>query len=78
MIAAMVDPNPLVAGKGLSILQQAGIATASGLLTTEARDLNPGFITLMERKRPYVRVKMAMSLDGRTAMASGVKACGYG
>lgn len=71
VIAAMVDPNPLVAGKGLSILQQAGIETASGLLTTEARDLNPGFITLMERKRPYVRVKMAMSLDGRTAMASG-------
>ncbi|MEN9424089.1 MAG: bifunctional diaminohydroxyphosphoribosylaminopyrimidine [Pseudomonadota bacterium] len=71
VIAAMVDPNPLVAGNGLQILQQAGIATASGLLESAARALNPGFISRMEHNRPYIRVKMAMSLDGRTAMASG-------
>ena len=71
VVAAMVDPNPLVAGNGLQILQQAGIATASGLLESDARALNPGFITRMERNRPYIRVKMAMSLDGRTAMESG-------
>ncbi|MFZ1568660.1 MAG: bifunctional diaminohydroxyphosphoribosylaminopyrimidine deaminase/5-amino-6-(5-phosphoribosylamino)uracil reductase RibD [Thiolinea sp.] len=71
VIAAMVDPNPLVAGQGLARLAAAGIETASGLLATEARALNPGFVSVMERKRPWVRIKMAMSLDGRTAMASG-------
>lgn len=71
VIAAMIDPNPLVAGSGLARLNAAGIETASGLLATEARALNPGFISVMERQRPLVRVKMAMSLDGRTAMASG-------
>lgn len=71
VVAAMVDPNPLVAGNGLRLLQAAGIGVTSGLLESEARALNPGFITRMERNRPFVRVKMAMSLDGRTAMASG-------
>ncbi|WP_298612418.1 bifunctional diaminohydroxyphosphoribosylaminopyrimidine deaminase/5-amino-6-(5-phosphoribosylamino)uracil reductase RibD [uncultured Thiothrix sp.] len=71
VIAAMVDPNPLVAGQGLQRLQAAGIETAAGLLAVEARALNPGFISMMERQRPFVRIKMAMSLDGRTAMASG-------
>lgn len=71
VIVAMADPNPLVAGQGLKRLQAAGIETASGLLATEARALNPGFISAMERQRPFVRIKMAMSLDGRTAMASG-------
>lgn len=71
VIAAMADPNPLVAGNGLKLLQAAGIETASGLLESEARALNPGFITRMERNRPYLRLKMAMSLDGRTAMESG-------
>jgi diaminohydroxyphosphoribosylaminopyrimidine deaminase/5-amino-6-(5-phosphoribosylamino)uracil reductase len=71
VVVAMLDPNPLVSGKGLAILQQAGIETAIGLLETEARALNPGFISVMERKRPYIRLKSAMSLDGRTAMASG-------
>lgn len=71
VVAAMVDPNPLVAGNGLKLLQQAGIETASGLLESEARTLNPGFISRMERQRPYIRLKMAMSLDGRTAMESG-------
>jgi diaminohydroxyphosphoribosylaminopyrimidine deaminase/5-amino-6-(5-phosphoribosylamino)uracil reductase len=71
VVAAMVDPNPRVAGQGLARLGAAGIETASGLLQAEARALNPGFISRMERDRPYVRVKLAMSLDGRTAMASG-------
>ncbi len=71
VIVAMKDPNPLVAGEGLKKLQAAGIEVASGLLEAQARDLNPGFIKRMELGRPFVRVKMAMSLDGRTAMASG-------
>lgn len=71
VITAMVDPNPLVAGQGLARLKSAGIETADGLLEAEARALNRGFISAMERKRPFVRIKMAMSLDGRTAMASG-------
>ena len=71
VIAAMKDPNPLVAGEGLEKLQAAGIEVESGLLEAQARDLNPGFIKRMESGRPFVRVKMAMSLDGRTAMASG-------
>ena len=71
VIAAMVDPNPLVAGKGLQQLADAGVAVASGLLEADARALNPGFIRRMSTQRPYVRLKLAMSLDGRTAMASG-------
>lgn len=71
VIAAMVDPNPLVAGEGLQKLRNSGISTESGLLEDQARALNPGFIKRMEKGLPYVRVKMAMSLDGRTAMASG-------
>ena len=71
VVVAMLDPNPLVSGKGLAILQQAGIETAIGLLEPEARALNLGFISVMEHKRPYMRLKSAMSLDGRTAMASG-------
>lgn len=71
VIAAMTDPNPLVAGNGLKKLQDAGIETGHGLLESQARELNPGFIKRMESGRPFVRVKLAMSLDGRTAMASG-------
>ena len=71
VIAAMTDPNPLVAGSGLKKLRAAGIETEHGLLESQARALNPGFIKRMETGRPYVRVKLAMSLDGRTAMASG-------
>ena len=71
VVAAMLDPNPLVAGGGLAQLRAAGIATASGLLATESEALNPGFVSRMRRSRPYVRCKLAMSLDGRTAMASG-------
>jgi len=71
VIAAMADPNPLVAGKGLKKLRDNGIDVESGLLEEQVRALNPGFIKRMETGLPYVRVKMAMSLDGRTAMASG-------
>ncbi len=71
VIAAMKDPNPLVAGSGLKKLHHAGIETDSGLLEDQARELNPGFIKRMEAGRPFVRVKLAMSMDGRTAMASG-------
>lgn len=71
VVAAMEDPNPKVAGSGLAQLQQAGIAVESGLLQAQAEDLNPGFVKRMRHGRPYVRCKLAMSLDGRTAMASG-------
>lgn len=71
VVAAMEDPNPLVSGKGLALLKQNGVTTKCGLLEAEARALNPGFISRMTTKRPFVRCKMAISLDGRTAMASG-------
>ena len=71
VVAAMQDPNPEVAGRGLLRLMQAGIAVQSGVLEAEARELNIGFIKRMEHGLPFVRVKLAMSLDGRTAMASG-------
>lgn len=71
VLAAMVDPNPKVAGQGLRQLQVAGIEVASGLLQTQAEALNPGFIKRMTTGLPLVRCKLAMSLDGRTAMASG-------
>jgi len=67
----MVDPNPLVSGRGIAALQGAGIAVNVGLLGSECRALNLGFISRMESGRPRVRAKLAMSLDGRTAMASG-------
>lgn len=71
VIAAMVDPNPKVSGRGLELLNAAGITTQFGLLEQDARALNPGFIQLMTTKLPYVRCKLAASLDGKTAMASG-------
>lgn len=71
VVAAMRDPNPLVAGRGLDRLREAGIQVECGLLESAARELNPGFIKRMEQGLPFVRVKLAMSLDGRTAMASG-------
>lgn len=71
VIVAMKDPNPLVAGSGLKKLHDAGIETEDGLLEAQARELNLGFIKRMETGRPFVRIKLAMSLDGRTAMASG-------
>ena len=71
VFAAMKDPNPLVSGKGLEKLQQAGVKTNFGLMQQEALKLNQGFVTRMTEKRPFIRCKMAMSLDGRTALASG-------
>ena len=71
VVVAMRDPNPQVAGRGLLRLLDAGIAVHSGVLESEARLLNQGFLKRMEHGLPFVRVKLAMSLDGRTAMASG-------
>ncbi|RCV92330.1 bifunctional diaminohydroxyphosphoribosylaminopyrimidine deaminase/5-amino-6-(5-phosphoribosylamino)uracil reductase RibD [Vreelandella rituensis] len=71
VVVAMVDPNPQVAGQGIALLEQAGIKVMVGLLEEDAEKLNPGFISRMRRGRPFVRLKMAMSLDGRTAMGSG-------
>jgi diaminohydroxyphosphoribosylaminopyrimidine deaminase/5-amino-6-(5-phosphoribosylamino)uracil reductase len=71
VVAAMEDPNSVVSGRGMAMLQEAGIEITTGVLESEARALNPGFIKKMEFQKPYVRLKMAMSVDGRTAMASG-------
>lgn len=71
VVAAMVDPHSKVAGKGLEQLKQAGIDVESGLLELQSKELNLGFIKRMQTGLPYVRCKLAMSLDGRTAMASG-------
>lgn len=71
VVAAMADPNPLVAGKGLERLRAAGLAVEVGVLEAAARDLNRGFVSRMARGRPYVTLKLAASLDGRTAMAGG-------
>ncbi len=68
---AMVDPNPLVSGQGVKRLEDAGITVTVGLLEQSAVALNIGFCQRMRRGRPYIRSKIAMSLDGRTAMASG-------
>ena len=72
VVCAMTDPNPLVAGKGLTMLQAAGIETASGLLENEARGLNIGFVSRMTRGRPWLRLKVAASLDGKTALNNGL------
>ena len=72
VVAAMSDPNPLVAGQGLAMLRAAGIETASGLLESEARELNIGFVSRMTRGRPWLRLKAAASLDGKTALNNGV------
>jgi diaminohydroxyphosphoribosylaminopyrimidine deaminase/5-amino-6-(5-phosphoribosylamino)uracil reductase len=71
VVVAMQDPNPLVAGQGLAALAAAGIEVSSGVMQAQAEALNPGFIKRMGQGQPYVRCKLAMSLDGRTAMASG-------
>ena len=72
VVAAMSDPNPLVAGQGLAMLRAAGIETASGLLESEARELNIGFVSRMTRGRPWLRLKAAASLDGKTALNNGI------
>lgn len=71
VVAAMRDPFPQVDGAGFERLRAAGIGVESGLMETEARELNHGFLSRMERGRPWLRVKLAASLDGRSALASG-------
>lgn len=71
VLAAMRDPNPLVAGGGITMLTLAGIQAEVGLMETEARALNPGFVSRMTRQRPWVRLKTASTLDGKTALANG-------
>jgi len=71
VVAAMEDPNPQVAGRGLKRLVDAGLYVAVGLMEADARALNPGFFLRMSQGRPLIRIKAAASLDGRTAMASG-------
>lgn len=71
VVAAMTDPFPAVAGRGISALEAAGIDVSRGLLEAEARRLNEGYLSRIERHRPFVRMKIASSLDGATAMQSG-------
>ena len=72
VVAAMQDPNPQVAGRGLARLKAAGIVAECGLLEVEARELNIGFVSRMTRGRPWLRLKVAASLDGKTALENGV------
>lgn len=71
VVSAMSDPNPLVAGGGYELLKQAGIDVQTGLMEAEARALNIGFVARHTRKRPWVRIKIAASLDGKTALSNG-------
>lgn len=71
VVVAMTDPNPLVSSKGIEQLLKAGVVVDTGILSSEAEKLNPGFLTRMRHNRPYIRCKIAMSVDGKTAMASG-------
>ncbi|EOW6857518.1 bifunctional diaminohydroxyphosphoribosylaminopyrimidine deaminase/5-amino-6-(5-phosphoribosylamino)uracil reductase RibD [Cronobacter turicensis] len=71
VVAAMQDPNPQVAGRGLYRLQQAGIEVSHGLMMSEAEALNKGFLKRMRTGFPFIQLKLGASLDGRTAMASG-------
>ncbi len=71
VVAALEDPNPLVAGKGFEKLGAAGIRVIRGVMAREAREMNRGFLSRIERGRPWVRMKVAASLDGKTALSSG-------
>ncbi|MEK7792699.1 MAG: bifunctional diaminohydroxyphosphoribosylaminopyrimidine deaminase/5-amino-6-(5-phosphoribosylamino)uracil reductase RibD [Pseudomonadota bacterium] len=72
VVIAMEDPNPMVSGRGGTLLKQAGVVVQTGLLQAEAHALNIGFITRMVHKRPWVRLKIAASLDGKTALNNSV------
>lgn len=71
VVIAMQDPNPSVAGRGIRMLQEAGIEVVTGLMEQESRKLNSGFLSRMETGKPHVQVKLAASLDGKTALANG-------
>lgn len=71
VVAAIADPNPLVAGRGMDKLKAAGIETACGVLEEQAREINIGFFSRMQRGKPWVRMKAAASLDGKTALHNG-------
>jgi len=71
VVAALQDPNPLVAGQGVARLRGAGIVVDTDVLAEQARELNLGFFSRMQRGRPWVRLKVAASLDGKTALADG-------
>ena len=71
VVVAMKDPNPLVSGQGVARLEKAGIKVRTGLMQDQAISLNPGFVSRMQSHSPWVRVKLGVSLDGRTAMRSG-------
>jgi diaminohydroxyphosphoribosylaminopyrimidine deaminase/5-amino-6-(5-phosphoribosylamino)uracil reductase len=71
VVIAAEDPFPQVAGRGIGKLRDAGVRVDVGLMREAARELNIGFFSRIERGRPWVRVKLAMSLDGRTALANG-------
>jgi diaminohydroxyphosphoribosylaminopyrimidine deaminase / 5-amino-6-(5-phosphoribosylamino)uracil reductase len=71
VVFAIEDPNPQVAGRGAGALRSAGIEVASGLMAAEAEEINVGFLMRMRKGRPFVRVKMGASLDGRVALANG-------
>ncbi len=72
VIMAMQDPNPVVSGEGRALLKQSGIDVQSGLLETEAQALNIGFFNRMINKRPWIRLKVAASLDGKIALNNGL------
>ncbi|MBP9721996.1 MAG: bifunctional diaminohydroxyphosphoribosylaminopyrimidine deaminase/5-amino-6-(5-phosphoribosylamino)uracil reductase RibD [Gammaproteobacteria bacterium] len=71
IVIAMLDPNPLVSGKGISLLQAAGIEIILGVCESQAQKINPGFISRITKNRPYIRSKIAASLDGRVALQNG-------
>ena len=71
VVGAMVDPNPKVSGQGFAALERAGIRVSHGLMHAQAAALNPGFVKRMKHGRPFVRVKLGMSLDARIALADG-------
>lgn len=71
VVIAMADPNPLVSGQGIAELEKAGVRVRQNLMLNEAQSLNRGFVSRMQRQRPWVTAKLAMSLDGKTAAADG-------
>jgi len=71
VVAAIEDPNPLVAGKGFAMLREAGVSVQVGLMAAEARESLRGFLSRIERGRPWLRLKIAASLDGKVALANG-------